>query len=129
MPDRPLISKHGGYRNLHAYKLAEVIHDATVVFCKRFIDPKSRTTDQMVQAARSGKQNIAEGSVDAAISSKSELKLTGIARGSLVELEEDYRDFLRQGGLPIWEKDDIRCQKVRAVAFEPPASDPPDKKR
>ncbi len=118
MSDRPIIPRHGGYRNLHAYKLSEVIHDATVVFCQRFIDPRSRTTDQMIQAARSGKQNIAEGSADAAISKKSELKLTGIARGSLVELEEDYRDYLRQHVFPIWDKDDPRCQKIRAIAFD-----------
>lgn len=117
MDDRPLIGKHGGYQNLHSYRLAEVIYDATVIFCDRFIDPRSRTRDQMIQASRSGKQNIAEGSVDSATSKKSELKLTGIARGSLVELQIDFEDYLRQNGLPTWDKDDPRCTKIRAIAF------------
>jgi len=118
MAERPIIGNHGGFRNLHSYKLAEDIYDATTVFCERFIDPKSRTTDQMIQAARSGKQNIAEGSVDSAISKKSELKLTGIARGSLVELMLDFEDYLRRNELPRWDKDDPRCQKVRNTSFQ-----------
>jgi four helix bundle suffix protein len=118
MEKRPLIPSHGGFRNLHAFKLSEVVYDATLVFCERFVDKKSRTTDQMIQAARSGRQNIAEGSVDSGTSKKSELYLTNIARGSLVELQLDYEDFLRQNGLPIWEKDDPRCMKIRAKAFE-----------
>lgn len=118
--DRPLIGQHGGFRSLHCFKLAEVVYDATAVFCDRFIDPKSRTRDQMVQAARSGRQNIAEGSVDSATSKRSEIKLTSIARGSLVELQLDYEDFLRQRGLPTWSKDDARCLKIRAVAFVEP---------
>lgn len=119
MDDRPIIGSHGGFRNLHAFKLAEVVYDATVVFCERFVDPQSRTTDQMIQAARSGRQNIAEGSVDSGTSKKSELYLTNIARGSLVELMLDYEDYLRQNGLPLWDKDDVRCLKIRSVAFNP----------
>lgn len=118
MDDRPILGAHGGFRNLHCFKLAEVVYDATVVFCERFIDPKSRTTDQMIQAARSGRQNIAEASVDSGTSKKSELYLTNIARGSLVELQLDYEDYLRQHGLSLWEKEDPRCLKIRAVAFQ-----------
>ncbi len=118
MQKRPLIPSHGGFRGLHAFKLTEVVYDATVVFCDRFVDKKSRTTDQMIQAARSGRQNIAEASVDSGTSKKSELYLTNIARGSLVELQLDYEDYLRQNGLPVWSKDDPRCLKIRAKAFE-----------
>jgi len=119
MPDRPLIPKHGGFRNLHAYKFVEVVHDATVIFCERFVDPRSRTTDQMIQAARSGKQNIAEGSMASATSKKTELKLTNVARASLIELQIDFEDYLRQHDLPIWDKEDPRCRKIRSLAFEP----------
>src|SRR4030066_1993967 len=99
-----LIGPHGGYRNLKSYQTAESIYDATVVFCDLFIGKRSRTHDQMVQAARSGKQNIAEGSMVSGTSKKSELKLIGIARASLEELLLDYNDFLRQRGLALWEK-------------------------
>ena len=98
------ITPHGGYRNLKSYQTAEIIYDATVTFCNRFIDPRSRTHDQMVQAARSGKQNIAEGSQVSGTSQKSELTLVGVARASLEELLLDYEDFLRQRRLPIWDK-------------------------
>ncbi|MCX6583963.1 MAG: four helix bundle suffix domain-containing protein [Candidatus Aminicenantes bacterium] len=89
MNDRPsisIISPHGGYRNLKSYQTTEIIYDATIKFCERFIDRRSRTTDQMVQAARSGKQNIAEGSQASGTSKKTELKLVGVARASLEEL-------------------------------------------
>lgn len=99
----PLIPVHGGYRNLKSFQLAQLVYDVTVRFCDRYIDPRSRTHDQMVQAARSGVQNIAEGSVDSGTSKKMELKLTNVARGSLEELRLDYEDFLRQRGLPQWE--------------------------
>jgi four helix bundle suffix protein len=98
----PLIPKHGGYRKLKTWQLARLIYDVTVRFCDRFIDRRSRTHDQMVQAARSGVQNIAEGSQDSGTSKKIELKLTNIARGSLEELRNDYIDFLRQRELPEW---------------------------
>lgn len=100
--DGKLIPKHGGFRGLKTFQLAEVIYDVTVLFCGKFIDARSRTHDQMTQAARSGRQNIAEGSMDSATSKKLELKLTGVARGSLEELRLDYEDFLRQRGLPQW---------------------------
>lgn len=93
------------------------MYDATVVFCGRFIDRRSRTHDQMVQAARSGKQNIAEGSMASAISRKTELKLIGVARASLEELLLDYKDFLRQKNLLLWDKDHPKAKKIRALAF------------
>ena len=85
-----LIPPHGGYRNLKSYQNAEIVYDASVAFCDRFIDRRSRTHDQMVQAARSGKQNIAEGSMASGTSKKTELKLIGVARASLEELLLDY---------------------------------------
>lgn len=100
-----LIPKHGGYRNLKTFQLAEVIYDVTVRFCDKFLDPRSRTVDQMTQAARSGRQNIAEGSMDSATSRKLELKLTGVAKGSLEELRLDYEDYLRQRGFPQWDRE------------------------
>ncbi|NLW31958.1 MAG: four helix bundle protein, partial [Fibrobacter sp.] len=90
------------------------VYDATVIFCNRFIERRSRTHDQMVQAARSGVQNIAEGSIAAATSKKIELKLTSIARASLGELLLDYEDYLRQHGLRQWKKDDPEALKVRS---------------
>src|SRR5713226_20364 len=97
---------HGGYRNLRSYKVAEVVYDATVVFCRRFLVHDRRMTDQMVQAARSGVRNISEGSGAAATSRKSEMKLTNVARASLSdELLGDYASFLVQNGLRIWPKD------------------------
>ncbi len=108
-----LIPKHGGYRNLRSFQTAQQVYDATVIFCSRFIDKRSRTHDQMVQAARSGTQNIAEGSMASATSKKAELKLTGVARASLEELLIDYQDFLRQRGMRIWPKDSPDAMKVR----------------
>ncbi len=108
-----LIPPHGGYRKLRAYQVAEMVYDATVVFCNRFIDRRSRTHDQMVQAARSGVQNIAEGSMASATSKKTELKLTGVARASLEELLLDFEAFLRQRGLRLWNKDSAEALAVR----------------
>lgn len=105
----------GGYRQLRSFQTATIIYDATVSFCNRFVDRRSRTVDQMTQAARSGKQNIAEGSRAAATSSQTELRLVNVARASLDELLLDYEDFLRQRGLPQWEKDDPRAREVRRV--------------
>lgn len=107
--DGPLIGPHGGYRKLKAYQLAEIVYDGTVAFTALYLDRKSRTVDQMVQAARSGKQNIAEGSRASGTSKKSELKLVNVARASLEELLLDYEDFLRQRGLKLWEKDDPKA--------------------
>jgi four helix bundle protein len=111
------IAPHGGYRGLKSYQTAEIIYDATVVFCERFIDRRSRTRDQMVQAARSGKQNIAEGSMASGTSRKTELKLIGVARASLEELLLDYQDFLRQRALPLWGKDHDRALAARKLAY------------
>jgi four helix bundle suffix protein len=108
-----LIQSHGGYRKLRSFQTARLIYDGTLIFCKRFINRRSRTYDQMVQAARSAVQNIAEGSMASATSKKMELKLTGVARASLEELRLDYEDFLRQRGLPIWHKDSPKALAVR----------------
>lgn len=108
MSDEGLIPKHGGYRNLKSFQIAQLVFDVTVRFCERYIDRFSRTRDQMVQAARSGVQNIAEGSQASGTSKKTELKLTNVARASLEELKLDYEDFLRQHGLPLWEREDPR---------------------
>jgi restriction system protein len=115
----PLIPPHGGYRNLKSYQAAEIIYDATAAFCDRFIDRRSRTTDQMVQAARSGKQNIAEASQASGTSKKTELKLTSVARSSLEELLQDYQDFLRQRRLPVWDKDGPQARPIRSLAYRP----------
>ncbi len=111
-----LIPPHGGYRGLKSYQMSEIVHDATVVFCNRFIDRRSRTHDQMVQAARSGKQNIAEGSMASGTSKKTELKLIGVARASLEELLLDFQDYLRQRTLPQWPKGHAPALEVRALA-------------
>ncbi len=111
-PPEPLIPPHGGYRNLKSFQVAQLVYDVTVRFCDRYIDPRSRTHDQMVQAARSGVQNIAEGSQVSGTSKKMELKLTNVARASLEELRLDYEDFLRQRGYPQWEHSDPRRQEL-----------------
>ena len=113
-----LIPPHGGYRELKSFQHAELVYDCTVKFCDRFIDRRSRTLDQMVQAARSGRQNIAEGSQASGTSKKSELKLVGVARASLEELLLDYEDFLRQWGLKLWGKDHPTAIVVRRLAYE-----------
>lgn len=111
-----LIPPHGGYRELQSYQMAEIVYDSTIVFCNRFIDRRSRTHDQMVQAARSGKQNIAEGSMASGTSKKTELKLIGVARASLEELLLDFQDFLRQKGLKLWGKEHVQALTVRKLA-------------
>jgi four helix bundle suffix protein len=121
--DHPILPPHGGYRKLRSFQAAQLAYDATVVFCDLHIPKKSRTHDQMVQAARSGVQNIAEGSVASATSKKTEIKLTNVARASLEELALDYEDFLRQRNLEVWPKDSSIAAKVRAKiqsgAFSP----------
>ncbi len=112
-----LIPPHGGYRELQSYRMAEIVFDGAVVFCDRFIDRRSRTHDQMVQAARSGKQNIAEGSMASGTSKKTELKLMGVARASLEELLLDFQDYLRQKGLPLWTKENLQAQAIRKLAW------------
>ena len=111
--EHTLIPPHGGYRKLRSFQSAQQVYDATVVFCNRFVDKRSRTHDQKVQAARSGVQNIAEGSMASATSKKTELKLTSVARASLEELLLDYEDFLRQRGLRLWPKDAPETLAVR----------------
>lgn len=96
------IPKHGGYRRLWSYQKSEIVYDATVFFCNRFLTKRDRTYDQMVQAARSGKQNIAEGSQASGTSKEFEIKLTSVARASLEELLIDYQDFLRVRGIDEW---------------------------
>ncbi|MEI8207272.1 MAG: four helix bundle suffix domain-containing protein [Kiritimatiellales bacterium] len=110
-----LIKAHGGYRDLKSFQMAEIVFDGTMLFCERFVDRFSRTTDQMVQAARSGRQNIAEGSQVSGTSKKTELKLVSVARGSLEELLLDYEDFLRQRELKKWEKDNKEALFVRKL--------------
>lgn len=117
-----IITPHGGYRRLKSYQTAEIVYDATVVFCDRFVSRRSRTHDQMVQAARSGKQNIAEGSMASGTSKKTELKLVGVARASLEELLLDYEDFLRQHRLALWGKQHPHSQAIRKLAYVPDRS-------
>jgi four helix bundle protein len=115
MPDNePLIPKHGGYRKLKSFQIAQLVYDVTVRFCDRYISPRSRTHDQMVQAARSGVQNIAEGSQASGTSKKSEMKLTNVARASLEELRLDYEDFLRQGGQALWKPEHPALTRFKA---------------
>src|ERR1051325_2726708 len=114
----PFIPDHGGYRELRGFHVAQTVYDATLIFCDRFVDRKSRTHDQMVQAARSGRQNIAEGSLASGTSKKTELKLVGVARASLEELLLDYEDFLRQRGFALWERNDPKAREIRGLAYQ-----------
>jgi restriction system protein len=118
-PARPArLRPSGGYRKLRSFQTTSIIYDGTVAFCDRFMDKRSRTVDQMVQAARSGRQNIAEGSRASAASSQTELRLINVARASLDELLLDFEDFLRQRGFPQWAKDDPKALAVREVGKE-----------
>src|SRR5208337_3293392 len=121
MRDEPLIPLHGGYRKLKSFQVAQVVYDVTVRFCDRYIEKRSRTHDQMVQAARSGVQNIAEGSQASGTSKKTELKLTNVARASLEELRLDYEDFLRQRRLAQWSREDPR--RAELIARRPSTAD------
>lgn len=114
------------HRKLSSFQTATLIYDATYFFCEKFLDSRSRTVDQMVQAARSGRQNIAEGSRAAATSSQTELRLVNVARASLEELLLDYEDFLRHRRLPLWEPDGPEARAVRNVPrrFRRDRSDP-----
>ena len=109
-----LIPAHGGYRKLKSFQVAQLVYDVTVRFCDRYIEKRSRTHDQMVQAARSGVQNIAEGSQASGTSKKTELKLTNVARASLEELRLDYEDFLRQRGLEKWPPEHPALMRFKA---------------
>ena len=113
-----LLPKHGGYRNLKSFQIGQLVYDMTVRFTECYIDRRSRTRDQMVQAARSGVQNIAEGSQASGTSKKTELKLTSVPRASLEELRLDYEDFLRQRGFPLWEPEHpaLKCFRTKRCA-------------
>ena len=116
-----IIPVHGGYRKLKSFQVPQLAYDVTVRFCDRYIEKRSRTHDQMVQAARSGVQNIAEGSQASGTSKKMEMKLTNVARASLEELRLDYEDFLRQRGLPQWPREDAR--RAQLIARRPATAD------
>ncbi|MEW6221283.1 MAG: four helix bundle suffix domain-containing protein [Thermodesulfobacteriota bacterium] len=113
---------HGGYADLLSYRKAQIVYDLTVCFCARFLEPRDRTVDQMVQAARSGKQNIVEGSMASGTSKEAEIKLMNVARASLEEFLEDYRDFLRTRGLALWEKESREARFVRRLGTKMDAS-------
>jgi four helix bundle protein len=115
MADDHFIPAHGGYEDLLSFKKARIVYDGTVRFCQRFLEKRDRTVDQMVQAARSGKQNILEGSQASGTSKEMEIKLVNVARASLEELLEDYRDFLRTSGHPLWAKDSKEALFVRKL--------------
>lgn len=121
------LKQGGGYRNLRVFQITEIICDLTVIFIRRFIPPKSRTCDQMEQAARSGKQNIAEGSMASTTSRKTELKLTNVAKASLEELLLDYEDYLRQHHLEKWDKEHPRVQRLKAYLRSEQFMTQPDK--
>lgn len=109
------IPDHGGYQNLFSFRKAEIVYDATVKFCADLLDKRDRTVDQMIQAARSGKQNIVEGSMASGTSKEMEIKLTNVARASLEELLTDYRDFLRVRGYAEWTKDHPNVERMQKL--------------
>ena len=116
------IPAHGHYQRLQSYRKAEIAYDITYRFCQRFMAKGDRTIDQMIQAARSGKHNIAEGSKASGTSKEMEIKLTNVARASLEELLVDYRDFLRTRDDAIWEKDSKEARYVRKLGKQPDAT-------
>jgi four helix bundle suffix protein len=120
MNDIPgFIPPHGNYRELLSYQKAEVVYDLTFRFCRKFLKNGDRTVDQMVQAARSGKQNIVEGCRASGTSKEMELKLMNVARASLEELLADYEDFLRVRDFPVWKKDSREARYVRRLGHQP----------
>ena len=122
MPPEGFIPPHGGYEELLSFQKARIVYDGTVRFCERVLKKSDRTYDQMVQAARSGKQNILEGSQASGTSKEMEIKLTNVARASLEELLEDYRDFLRVRGFVLWEKNSKEALFVRKLGSKNDAS-------
>ena len=118
MSDNGFIPTHGNYKELLSYKKTVIIYDATVYFCKKFLDKYDRTVGQMVQAARSGKQNIIEGCMASGTSKETEIKLINVARASLEELLEDYHDYLRTGNHNLWKKDSKEALYVRKLAYK-----------
>jgi four helix bundle suffix protein len=121
MPER-FIPPHGGYQQLLSYQKAQIVYDGTVWFCDHFVDRRDRTRDQMIQAARSGKQNIIEGSQASGTSKEMEIKLTNVARASLEELLEDYRDYLRVRRLELWTVSHPYTQRLRTLNRQPGAN-------
>lgn len=115
--DNGFIPPHGHYQELLSYKKSAIVYSATVKFCERFISIKDRTYDQMIQAARSGKQNIIEGSKASGTSKETEIKLTNVARASLEELLEDYKDYIKNRKEIIWDKDSKEALYVRKLAY------------
>ncbi len=115
-PSEGFIPPHGGYAGLVAYQKALIVFQGTTRFCERFLEKRDRTVDQMTQAARSGKQNIVEGSKVSGTSKEAEIKLLNVARSSLEELLEDYRDFLRKRKLSAWSKNSREALFVRKLA-------------
>src|SRR5438046_6843735 len=115
------IPRHGGYENLLSFQKARIVYDGTVRFCQRFLEKRDRTVDQMIQAARSGKQNILEASRASGTSKETEIKLTNVARASLEELLEDYRDFLRVHGIAEWPKDHSYTRRIQPLNRTPVA--------
>lgn len=120
--NKGFIPVHGGCKNLITYQKSEIIYDGTIYFTKRFFRKYDRTIDQMVQAARSGKQNIVEASMASGTSKEMEIKLTNVARASLEELRIDYQDFLRTNNLPIWEKEHRLVTRLRELNKIPNAT-------
>ncbi|MCL2028305.1 MAG: four helix bundle suffix domain-containing protein [Bacteroidales bacterium] len=120
--NKGFIPAHGGYRHLKSYQKAEIIYDGTVYFTKRFFGKYDRTIGQMVQAARSGKQNIVEASMASGTSKEMEIKLTNVARASLEELLIDYQDFLRTNKLPLWDKEHKFAVRLRVLNKIPDAT-------
>ena len=121
-PSKGFIPPHGGYQSLLSYQKAQIVFDATVHFCNRFVSKRDRTHDQMIQAARSGKQNIAEGSQGSGTSKEFEIKLTSVARASMEELLNDYRDFLRSRDAGEWTKDHPYVERLRKLNRQPDAN-------
>ncbi len=116
------IPPHGGYQDLLSFQKARIVYDGTVWFCKHYLEKRDRTYDQMIQAARSGKQNILEGSQASGTSKSFEIKLTNVARASLEELLEDYRDYLRVRGLDEWTKEHPYTVRLRQLNRQPNAN-------
>src|SRR6266404_1509336 len=116
------IPPHGGYENLLSFQKARIVYDGTVRFCESFLKKSDRTFDQMIQAARSGKQNILEGSDASGTSKETEIKLTGVAHASQKELLEDYRDFLRLRGAEEWSKEHRYTKRLRHLNRQPNAN-------
>jgi four helix bundle suffix protein len=117
-----LIPPHGGYETLLSFQKARIVYDGTVWFCKHFVSKRDRTHDQMIQAARSGKQNILEGSQASGTSKATEIKLTNVARASLEALLEDYRDYLRTHSIAEWTKDHPYTRRLRQLNRQPDAT-------